>query len=368
MSLRRLASVVAVLVVVASLPGARQRVAAVTAWSVVASGLDNPRGLTFGPDGALYVAEAGEGGTKPCYDASDDTTKCIGPTGAVTRIWRDDIARVVDDLPSASADGGNFASGPQDVSLLGNGNLFVTIGLGADPANRPTDAPGPAQGTLVRVTRNGGWKVVADVAAFEASHDPNNDGPDSNPYGLLAEAGRTLLTDAGGNALLAVDAAGRISTLAVFPNRDVPAPPFIPAPFVSMDAVPTSITHAADGWYYISQLTGFPFPVGDSRIFRWRSGTNPEVYCAGLTSLTNVIDMAAGPSGSLYVLEIFTNGLLSGDLTGRLVRVGADCSQTTIVDEGLTAPTSVAVGPDGALYVSNNGVFANAGEVLRIVP
>ncbi|NJR40680.1 MAG: hypothetical protein HC781_19930 [Leptolyngbyaceae cyanobacterium CSU_1_4] len=29
---------------------------------VLASGLDSPRGLTFGSDGALYVTEAGRGG------------------------------------------------------------------------------------------------------------------------------------------------------------------------------------------------------------------------------------------------------------------------------------------------------------------
>ena len=29
---------------------------------VVADGLDNPRGIGFGPDGALYVAESGSGG------------------------------------------------------------------------------------------------------------------------------------------------------------------------------------------------------------------------------------------------------------------------------------------------------------------
>jgi len=34
--------------------------------TVVADGLDNPRGIGFGPDGALYVAESGSGGSGPC--------------------------------------------------------------------------------------------------------------------------------------------------------------------------------------------------------------------------------------------------------------------------------------------------------------
>ena len=36
---------------------------ALTGPQVVASGLDNPRGITLGPDGTLYVAEAGRGGS-----------------------------------------------------------------------------------------------------------------------------------------------------------------------------------------------------------------------------------------------------------------------------------------------------------------
>ena len=56
---------------------------------VLASGLDNPRGLNFGPDGALYVAEAGRGGNSTlCAPAPDPPlpNRCYGPSGAITRI------------------------------------------------------------------------------------------------------------------------------------------------------------------------------------------------------------------------------------------------------------------------------------------
>ena len=40
----------------------------------------------------------------------------------------------------------------------------------------------------------------------------------------------------------------------------------------------------------------------------------------------------------------------------------------TILTEELSNPTSVAVGPDGALYVSNHGISGGGGEVLRFAP
>ena len=45
-------------------PGMKASVAA--SVSVVASELDNPRGLSFGPDGSLYVTETGVGGDGRC--------------------------------------------------------------------------------------------------------------------------------------------------------------------------------------------------------------------------------------------------------------------------------------------------------------
>src|SRR6478672_1168301 len=69
--------------------------------TTIASNLVNPRGLNFGPDGALYVAEAGSGGSGPCIDGRDGLVKCYGTTGAVTKIVLGSPAsRVVTGLPS----------------------------------------------------------------------------------------------------------------------------------------------------------------------------------------------------------------------------------------------------------------------------
>ncbi len=86
-----------------------------------------------------------------------------------------------------------------------------------------------------------------------------------------------------------------------------------------MDAVPTAVVQGPDHDLYVSQLTGFPFPVGGANIYRVdKRGGEPEVYAS---DLTNVTDLAFDRHGNLYVVEIATNGLLSGDPTGALKRI-----------------------------------------------
>src|SRR5688572_18805091 len=71
----------------------------------VIGGLVNPRGLGFGPDGALYVAEAGSGGGGPCYTSGAAVNVCYGPTGAVTRITLGETpakTRIIQGLPSVA--------------------------------------------------------------------------------------------------------------------------------------------------------------------------------------------------------------------------------------------------------------------------
>ena len=129
-----------------------------------------------------------------------------------------------------------------------------------------------------------------------------------------------------------------------------------------MQAVPTTVTRGPDGALYVGQLTGFPFPVGGANVYRIGPGGQPQVVASGFT---NIIDIAFGPDHALYVLEIAHNGLLSGDPTGALIRVGKDGSRTVIASAGLTMPTGVAI-RDGKAYISNCGVCAGEGEVIAI--
>jgi len=125
-----------------------------------------------------------------------------------------------------------------------------------------------------------------------------------------------------------------------------------------------------DGDYYVGQLAGFPFPVGGANVYRVPAGGgDPEVFAAGFTG---IIDIAFGPDGELYVLEIAKHGLLAGlrggDWTGALIRVATDGTRTEVASEGLFAPGGIALGADGALYVTNHSISSGDGEVLKIRP
>lgn len=336
---------------------------------VVASGLDNPRGLGFGPSGGLYVAEAGRGGSGPCSPGPEGGTVCFGTSGAVTSInpRTGHRRRIATGLPSLADPDGASAIGPSDVSF-GHARLgLLTVGLGADPALRDKLPPaGAGMATLYRLSPFGGVRPVADLGDFEAASNPAQRQPgdlvDTNPDSVLARhSGGAVVADAGGNDVLSVSRRGRVRTLGVIPFSTAgpgqPVPPGSP-----VQSVPTSVARAPHGGYYVGQLTGFPFPVGGASVWLVRRGQAPRVVASGLTQIT---DLAVGEDGSLYVVEIATGSMAGPPTPGALIRVRPDGRREELAAGQLSAPFGVALARHAA-YVTEHATSAGGGEVVRI--
>ena len=379
------AGATAVLVAAVAVPaGAQSPSAATGGWTVLAQGLDAPRGITIAPDGTLYVAETGEGGTETVPVSVRGATPMVGATAGITTIKDGTVARVVDGLPSILA--GNEILGPSDVAIKDDGTLVVPFPLGGGPEFRDA-VPAPYNehlGWLTTIAADGTITGVADLVAWEAANNPDAADPgssiDSNPNGVaLLPDGGTLVTDAGGNDLLWVGADGQVILVATFPPTFNPAPtdptasadPNASPVMIPTQAVPTAVAVGPDQAMYVSFLTGFPFPLGGSSVLKVQQDGTSEVYASGFT---NVIDLAFGPDGTLYVLEIFHNSMLpialgvGSDVSGGLWSVPPGGGEPTLLSTDLMMPGGIAVGDDGTLYVTTGASIPNAGSVVSWKP
>ena len=327
--------------------------------TTVVEGLDNPRGLAVGEHGDLLVAES-----------------LTGISEVELKKHKADVEAVAD-LP-----------GVVDVAVRRNGRIYAVVAGDAPPGG-----PAPPS-TLVRIRRNGTVEVVADIGAYQQT-DPDRadleDAPtESNPNGLaLLPDRKVLVTDAAGNDLLLVDERfGRITTVARFLPEEVPwpegTPPF-PAPPpgtpTPAEAVPTSVTVGPDDAYYVTELKGFPFSPGTSRIWRIEPDVieatcDPENDDRGActtfaTGYSSLIDLAFGRHGTMYPLEIAKASLwavevLGAPPIGALYEVDKDGDKRELAPGTLLFPGGVAVGR-GGIYVTTGAVFGpDAGTVVRI--
>lgn len=354
---------------------------------VVASGLNSPKQLTWGPGGVL-VAESGTGGSDcisgPSVEGEGTTQYCVGSTGAVDLITSHGVRPLLTGLPSVVEQDSMTATGPVDATFF-HGVLAVLYQDALVGPDGTTALPAPfdraaGRGLLALPWRSHeNWVPVVDFARFAATHpqDPATLGGlgetvyDSDPYDATPYKDGFAVVDAAANSLLFVDARHGVRLLARFPTESQSVPPGVLGPTamtVQAQAVPTSVAVGPDGALYVGTLRGVPSLPGGSQIYRVDSHGNVSVYASGLTAVTAI---AFDKHGRLLATELNTGGLLSPPtVPGALVRIDTHHKVTTLPVDGLFAPTGVAVAPNGDVYVSNHGVSAGtatpSGQVLRI--
>ena len=323
-------------------------------FTVVVDGLKNPRGLTFGPGGRLYVAQAGSGGATA--------------TGKITEIrhpWRANPAvhDVVTGLISVTGPGGNSVS-VAGLSAMGNGTIYAAM----EVSNAGTGFPS-LLGHLLKVSQGGQIRDVSNVGDFDyawtvAHHDlAPHDFPDSNPYGVLALSDHLYVANAASNTLDLVHPDGTEEILAFFPNNKL------------ADSTPTCIAQGPDGALYIGTLalvdslvlgpSAIVYRVDPSQADPDDLGTVLSLATPWATGLWPINGCAFGPDGSFYASELITSSSFSG---GEVVKIPFDSPSDHIPLTGntLTFPAGVAVGPDGNVYVSNGTAFVPQGQVVRL--
>jgi sugar lactone lactonase YvrE len=309
-------------------------------------------GLSTAPDGSLLVADSGAG---------------------IVQL-RKERGSLIAHLPNVI-----------DVAPIGRGSMYAVTSGGEEP--HETD------GKLLRVSL-GRKHALADLFAFEAEFNPDEDDIESNPFDVAAlSGGKALVADAAGNDLLIVNQRGKVDWVATLPEELVstqdlkdlvgcpnPPPEFeefcdLP-PMLPADPVPTSVTVGPDGAYYVGELKGFPAPRNESRVWRIAPGTRhakcgESPACTVVADgFTSIVDLNSGPDGTIYVTELDEAtwfALEIGKGIGGTVNA-CNPSSWSCTEVATELPMSIAstVGKDGTVYVAIKVLIPGEAEIIPL--
>ena len=301
--------------------------------ATILEGLTEPRGLTFGPDGSLYVAETGT----------------IESGGRVVRMDSGGAVSTFSSGFSVFLHSLEERVGISGLAFRGD-DLYAVLGEGL---KTPASA-------LVLIKRDDGPRVVADLLGFARSRHPlgsiaPNPSPPivSNPFAIVHVTNRDVfyVVDSGANYIVSISPDGQIEQVHAWDNNPVP----------------TGISIGPEGKFYVALFSPIPYTIGNGSVVELAPDGSVTTVVAGLTT---PIGIAFDSQKTMYVLE-FSQGFDSARSelftpnTGRLLRISDDERQVLL--DGLEFPTALFITPGDEIYISHRGGISSpgTGEVIR---
>ncbi len=302
--------------------------------------------------------------------------------GQITQVepWNGDTNVVIADLVN-----------PQGAVVDARGGTWIVTGGPPPPGEGgPPGPPPPHPASLLYVDRwSGAVEVKADLQAYELAHNPDGQpqfGVDgvpldalSNPFYVVTRPGGVIVADGGANDVLSISRDGEITTLFTPPAVKTGACADRENNGVQdggCDPVPTGLAWAPDGSLYVSTLGAEAPGAGIVYQINPYSGEVLDTI-TGFTAPTGV---AVGDDGTVYVSEALY-GMPEGDgpppadfdpaSIGRIVQVAPDGSRRAAP---VTMPTGL-LWEDGELYASAwslapmlPGTPPGLGQVVKVSP
>jgi len=316
-------------------------------WEVIASGLTNPRNLHFGPDGALYVAEAGIGGElEPTCEPADNMFQPYrgGYSARISKIMPDGTRQTVANGLPGFVDGFGDGLGASDLAWI-NSVMYVLIEGGGCTRGLPNDPAGVA-----RINPDGSYTYVADITAFIRANPVANEPecgpfgdcePDGVPHSMMVQGDKLLVVETNHNSVLEVDpASGSIKRVLDLSVQD-------PAPII--------LGRKGNDLF----LAGF-----DGLIQKFSSLSPVTTFDEGYSAIVNLHIRGS----DMFLLETFAPDTPWTPDTGRVIQRSGDGSRNVIAC-GLNFPIGMSR-RGNELFVSTashgQGPVEGLGQIVRV--